>query len=154
MLQQRDTDKVKRSENKVNKYCSRLNYSRPTSLPAFFFPLLARSLPHCLRFSYLSSNVRSSSMVSFAEVVSLRVQRRKSDGHVLPTRSPRWTRRYEAPSLSQTTLTPSEPMVQGFFLRPSNATQLTRRQDHHPPLPSLQTNNSLNSLRLQLLPLH
>ena len=37
MLRQRDTDKVKRSENKVRKHYSRLNYSRPTPVS---FPLL------------------------------------------------------------------------------------------------------------------
>lgn len=150
MLRQRDTDKVKRSENKVRQRHSRLNHDVPPS----YFPLLPLSCPlfralysrFSPRFSTVSSDVRPSSMVSFAKVVSPRVQRRKSDVHALPTRSTRWTKRCKARSLSQTTLAPSETTLRGPSLRPSNVVQPARRQGRHPPLPSLPINSFLSSL--------
>lgn len=117
----------------------------PTPFPSLRLFMYSRALPsRCVRLLYVSSDVQSSSMVSFAEAVLLRAQRRKSDVHVLPTRSPRWTKRCKAPSLSQTTLSQCVAAPQDFSLRPSNAAQSVRRQGHCPPLP---INSSLNSLR-------
>lgn len=142
MLRQRDTDKVKRSENKVRKRYSPMNHYHPlfSSLPSSLF---FRSV----RFLYVSSDAKSSSMVSFAEAVSLRVQRRKSDVRALPTRSSRWTKHCKALSLSQTAATPYQTMPQDLVFRTSNTAQSVRRHDHHPSLPSLSTNNCLNPLQ-------
>lgn len=90
---------------------------------------------------------RTGSMVSFEGADSLRVQRRKSVAHVLPTRLPRWTNRCKAPSPSPTTFNPSMTMAQPLVLRQSNTANSISRQDHCPRLPSPQVKDSLSPLR-------
>ena len=107
--------------------------------PNFFFAVFASR-------TFLS-DAQPSSMVSFAEAVSHRVQRRKSDVHGPPTRSSRWTNRYKATSPSPMRVTRSTAMAHYFPLRPSNTAKSNRRQDHCPPLPSRQIKDSLKSLR-------
>ena len=149
MLRERDTDKVKRSENKV---CI-LFYSYPIP-PSRFCLLLALSrafFPRRIRFPAASSDVQPSSMVSFAGVVWLRVQRPKSVVHALPMRSRRWQSHCKAPSPSQTAVIPCKTMVQRSLLRPSNTAGSSRRQGRCPRPQSLKntsTKNYLNSLQM------
>ena len=119
------------------------------SLPffSFFFAFPARVFFRCLRFLVDPSDAQPSSMVSFAGADSLRVQRRKSVAHALPTRLPRWTNRCKAPSPSPTTFNPSMNMAQPLVLRQSNMAKSISRQDHCPRLPSPQIKDSLTSLR-------
>jgi hypothetical protein len=85
MLRERDTDKVKRSENKV--CISYYSYPIPPSRVCILLYFSRAFFPRCIRFPSVSSDVQPSSMVSSAGVVWFRVQRRKSDVHAPPMRS-------------------------------------------------------------------
>ena len=149
MLRERDTDKVKRTENRVRiSQHSSLRVPTPLCpLPTFSRAFFAIAV---FRFPSLSSDVQPSSMVSFAEVVWLRVQRQKSDAHAPPTRSRRCKNQCKAPPPSQTAVTLYKTMVQHSSLHQLNVSQSLRRQGHSPQQQSLQntsTRSYLNSLQ-------
>jgi len=152
MLRERDTDKVKRSENKV---C--IPFYSYTIPPSRFYLLLALSrafFPRRIRFPSASSDVQPSSMVSSAEVVSLRVQRPKSDVHALPMRLRRWQNHCKAPSPSQTAATPCKTMVQHSFLRPLDTEESLRRRGRCPRPQSLKNTSIKNYLNFLQAPRH
>ena len=110
--------------------------SIPTSRPFYSLPFVA-------------SDVRPSSMVSFAEAAWRHGQRRKSDVLAQPTRSCSSMNRCKATTPSQTVAIQWKTMVRCSTLRPNTA-QSRRRQGHYPRLQSLKNTpikGCLNSLR-------
>ena len=154
MLRERDTEKVKRSENKV---CGPFPLNSPPPLVAL--PTFSRFVHRTVFASTVLSDAQPSSMVSSAGAVWFLAQRRKSDVRAQPTRSWSWMNHCKASSPLRMVVIPCKTMVRRLPLRLSDAAQsrrCRRRQGHSPRRRSLQDTStkscpkSLQKQRCQL----